>query len=75
MSGYTPTTDEVREDFAYPWEGFKQDREGRLEAFDRWLNAERARVWDDAHGAPCDEWVVTDMCAKYHPNPYRKDQQ
>lgn len=33
---YTPTTEEVRQDFAYPWEGFKQDKQGRLEAFDRW---------------------------------------
>ena len=43
MSGeYVPTTDEVREDFAYPWEGFKQNREGRLAAFDRWHAAELA---------------------------------
>ena len=39
---YVPTTDEVREDFAYPWEGFKQNREGRLAAFDRWHAAEVA---------------------------------
>lgn len=53
MSGYTPTTDEVREDFAYPWEGFEQDREGRLEAFDRWLNSERARIWDEGYRRSC----------------------
>jgi hypothetical protein len=37
LGAYTPTQDDVREDFAYPWEGFQQDREGRLAAFDRWL--------------------------------------
>lgn len=41
---HMPTDDHVREDFAYPWEGFTQDREGRLAAFDRWLAAHDARV-------------------------------
>jgi hypothetical protein len=41
---YTPTHDEVREDFAYPWEGFQQDREGRLAAFDRWMAKHDAEV-------------------------------
>ena len=48
MSEYTPTTDEVREDFAYPWEGFKQNREGRLAAFDRWLAQVKAEALRDA---------------------------
>lgn len=54
---YTPTTEQVREDFAYPWEGFPQDRAARLAAFDRWLTeydragraeARLARVTDDS---------------------------
>lgn len=44
MNDYTPTTDEVREDFAYPWEGFKQDREGRMAVFDRWIAAHDREV-------------------------------
>lgn len=44
MSDYTPTTDEVREDFAYPWEAHKQDRPARLAAFDRWLAQHDAKV-------------------------------
>lgn len=27
-------------------------------------------AWDRGHGAPCDEWVVSEMCREYHPNPY-----
>lgn len=46
MSDYTPTTTEVREDFAYPWEGFEQNREGRLAAFDAWLAKHDAEVAD-----------------------------
>ncbi|ACV09795.1 hypothetical protein [Jonesia denitrificans] len=44
MTDYTPTTEEVRQDFAYPWEGFKQDKQGRLEAFDRWINRRDRKV-------------------------------
>lgn len=44
MSDYTPTTTEVREDFAYPWEGFQQDREGRLAAFDAWIAQHDAEI-------------------------------
>lgn len=55
MTEYTPTDDEVREDFAYPWEGFKQDRAGRLAAFDRWLAAHDARVRRDAEREALDE--------------------
>ena len=64
MSEYIPTTESVR----YNWAAYGVPQEH----FDRWLNAERARVWDEGHGAPCDEWVVDEMCAEYHPNPYRK---
>lgn len=56
MSDYTPTTDEVREDFAYPWEGFKQDREGRLAAFDRWLADHDREAAARALEEAADDW-------------------
>lgn len=56
MSEYTPTDAEVREDFAYPWEGFVQDRPGRLAAFDRWLAAHDAKVKAEVLRAEADEW-------------------
>lgn len=38
MSDYTPTTEEVREDFAFPWSPDQiGDKAARLAAFDRWL--------------------------------------
>ena len=70
---YTPTTDEVRQDFGYPWEGFKPDKRGRLAAFDRWLVEHYRQVaetaWDEAARAVIEfeESVISD-----HPtNPYR----
>lgn len=48
MTDYTPTAEEVRQDFAYPWEGFKQDKQGRLEAFDRWLAEHDRQIKSEA---------------------------
>lgn len=36
------------------------------------LRRRDAEKWDEGHGAPCDQWVDSDMCREYHPNPYRK---
>lgn len=36
------------------------------------LDSIRAEAWDEGHGAPCDKWVVEEMCREFHPNPYRK---
>ena len=48
MGDYTPTTQEVREVYAwednYPYEG--EHSPERAAWFDRWLNAERARIWE-----------------------------
>lgn len=45
MTEYTPTTEEVREDFAFPWSPEQiGDRPARVAAFDRWLAAHDAEV-------------------------------
>lgn len=49
MGDYTPTTEEVRK--AYIGNRWSLDQEFERLAgpeFDRWLAAERARVWDEA---------------------------
>jgi hypothetical protein len=43
--GYTPTTDEVREDFAFPWDGHVQNTPARLQAFNRWFKNELDKAW------------------------------
>jgi len=40
---YTPSDNDVREDLAYSWERFKQDRPARLVAYDRWLASHEAK--------------------------------
>ena len=53
MAEYVPTTEDVREDFAYPWEGFTQDKPARQAAFDAWLEAHDREVatnaWDEGY--------------------------
>lgn len=44
----------------------------RMAEFDAWLDVVRAEAWDRGHGAPCDQWVIDEMCREYHPNPYRR---
>lgn len=67
MNDYTPTTDEVREDFAYPWDGFKQDREGRLAAFDRWIAAHDREVAAQALREVADYQGPADEAAHFTP--------
>jgi len=43
---YTPTTEDVRADFAFPWIGFRNDTAALLAAFDRWLFAHDAEIAD-----------------------------
>lgn len=46
------------------------DREGR--AFDRWLNAERARIWDEGYGQGRSDQADHSMYHQTHTdNPYR----
>ena len=74
MSDYTPTTSEVREDFAYPMEGFYQDRPARLAAFDRWLANERAEAYDEGYAANGQPTLVGELPIEYdHDNPYREE--
>ena len=81
MNEYTPTTEDVREDFAFPWYPDQiGDRTARVAAFDRWLSehdrqvAERA--WDEGvelalNFAKRNPDGVTLRLEK--PNPYRKE--
>ena len=58
MSDYTPTTEEVREGYSSwgiaPDENLWQERlllDKHRAEFDRWLNAERARIWAEGFSA------------------------
>lgn len=64
------TTDEMRED--YIWRNRPRTSKETAAEFDAWLNGVRAEAWDRGHGAPCDQWVIDEMCREYHPNPYRR---
>jgi len=55
-SEWTPTTDEVRQGWIFAGE---TSREEDRAAFDRWLAAEKAAVWDAA--------------IAYATNPYRRE--
>ena len=48
MTDYTPSTQEVKE-----WYADSIDRLGGEGEFDRWLNAERARIWDEGYRRSC----------------------
>lgn len=85
MSEYTPTTDDVREDFAFPWSVDQiGDRSARVAAFDRWLASVKAEAWDErdratatydgpdgGHEYDCMGWE--DCYCGHYPNPYRED--
>lgn len=49
MSEYTPTTEQVREDYATRMAPHLD--EARREAFDRWLKQMKAEAWDEGHHA------------------------
>ena len=86
MSEYTPTTEDVREDFAFPWSPDQiGDRTARVAAFDRWLSehdrqvAERA--WEEGARWAAVEFgrdaFVDESRVGLVPsdNPYRKEQE
>lgn len=84
MSEYTPTTEDVREDFAFPWYPDQiGDRTARVAAFDRWLSehdrqvAERA--WDEGHLVHGEDYRHNGSCRDSGGciaiNPYRKEQE
>jgi len=78
MSDYTPTTDDVREDFAFPWSPDQiGDKQARLEAFDRWLANLKADVWDEGEEAGMKNQANWDGWRDTKPpitNPYREEQ-
>jgi hypothetical protein len=61
MSGYTPTTEEVRT--GYSTATYDDDKAG--EEFDRWLAEVKAQAWEEGYNA---KWVET----YFYDNPYRK---
>lgn len=77
MSEHTPTTENIRQTFAYVRAGLDHDdgypfvMEFHVEAFDRWLAQVKAEVWDecgqDIHG---DHYPDTET---YLRNPYREE--
>lgn len=65
MSEYTPTTEEVRD---YYVEGRLQTHDGMEPTneaqFDRWLDAERKRVWEEARALVI-HWEGADAVGPY----------
>lgn len=76
MSEYTPTTEEVREDFAFPWDPEQVgDRPARVAAFDRWLAQVEAAAWDEGYeaGEQDVESTAEEVLIFYRtPNPHRE---
>lgn len=71
-STYTPTTDEVREEYAYYL------NPQRLAEFDRWLNEIRAEAWDKGFNAgEKDVFMheVNGFGTKCVENPYRNSEK
>lgn len=82
MSEYTPTTENIRQTFAYVRAGLDHDdgypfvMEFHVEAFDRWLASVKAEAWDEGwmHDA---DYVNTwgQFCPHKECNPYREPRQ
>lgn len=75
MSEYTPTTENIRQTFAYVRAGLDHDdgypfvMEFHVEAFDRWLAQVKAQVWDEGFQGGYD----SAMGVGNIPNPYREE--
>lgn len=76
MSDWTPTTEQVRGDYATrlaPHINAPHLEEARREAFDRWIERVKAEAWDEGHHAGQHNEH------EYRPeramtNPYRQEQ-
>ena len=68
MSDWTPTTEQVREDFATRMAPHLD--ESRREMFDRWLERVKAEVWDE-----CCYETMGQGTAQIPDNPYRKERK
>lgn len=66
MDDYTPTTEEVREQWASsPVYGYRDPMPVRLAEFDLWLASVRADAWDEGNRAH----------PKFGVNPYRSEKR
>lgn len=74
MSGYTPITKQVREDYATRMAPHLD--ETRHKEFDRWLEQVKAKAWEEGHEAAAmrvPEGVWHDVAAPRPENPYRQE--
>ncbi len=65
MTGYTPTTEEVRDAYESTW--LSDTMTGRDAEFDRWLFEMQEDAWDRGYQAG-----VVDFAAEGTNNPYRE---
>lgn len=79
MSEYTPTTNEVREQWGNAVDYYRSPQQ-RLPGFDRWLSElirkEREEAWDEGFQG-CAEWYEIhhwQHTEVFEDNPYRKGQ-
>ena len=77
MSEYTPTTENIRQTFAYVRAGLDHDdgypfvMEFHVEAFDRWLAQVKAEAWGEGRRSGVqDLWF---NIKPSRPNPYREE--
>lgn len=57
---HTPTTEEIRHYFAYPWSDRFEDEPVMLAGFDRWLTAHDAEVKASALKCDCGNcWICS----------------
>ena len=78
MSGYTPTTEEVRDSYDYQFTLGMSDI-SRIAEFDRWLASVKAEAWEEGFNAGEGEayehearlqWSMPHDCTV---NPYREE--
>ena len=71
MNDYVPTTTQVRDFWASDGQAQpaakSYDYETSATEFDRWLNEERARIWDEAINEASEQGTI-----QIPDNPYRK---
>ena len=71
MSDYTPTTEEVRLDYA-PAKTFPADAEAQ---FDRWLAEVKAQAWQEGYGEGAAANYGDYRDAEFAKNPYRQGEE
>ena len=73
MSDYTPTTEEVRNDYLCSLSTTElwNDADGR---WDRWLLEVKAQAWEEGWSTGRDVWTARDATAE-NMNPYRQGEE